>query len=97
MMNDDECESQHYSKLGVPVDPRIPKSFKQAIQILAWKIAIDKECEKFAKNDCFIVVPFNGMTRTPVRAVRVQAYVRIGSRTIRSTRFIAMIPACVYL
>ena len=33
------------------------------------------------------------VTRTPVRAVRVQAYVRIGSRTIRSTRFIAMIPA----
>ena len=33
------------------------------------------------------------MTRTPVRAVRVHAYVRIGSRTIRSTRFIAMIPA----
>ena len=33
------------------------------------------------------------MTRTTVRAVRVQAYVRIGSRTIRSTRFIAMIPA----
>ena len=27
------CESQHYSKLGVPVDPRIPNSFKQAIQI----------------------------------------------------------------
>ena len=36
------------------------------------------------------------VTRTPVRAVRVQAYVRIGSRTIRSTRFIAMIPA-VYI
>ena len=33
------------------------------------------------------------VTRTPVRAVRVQAYVWIGSRTIRSTRFIAMIPA----
>ena len=54
------CESQHYSKLGVPIDPRIPKSFKQAIQIPAWKIAIDKECEKFAKNDCFVVVPYNG-------------------------------------
>ena len=33
------------------------------------------------------------VTRTPVRAVRVQAYVRTGSRTIRSIRFIAMIPA----
>ena len=33
------------------------------------------------------------VTRTPVRAVRVQAYVRIGSRTIRAIRFIAMIPA----
>ena len=33
------------------------------------------------------------VTRTPVRAVRVQAYVWIGSRTIRSTRFIAMISA----
>ena len=35
----------------------------------------------------------DSVTRTPVRAVRVQAYVRIGSRTIRSIRFIAMIPA----
>ena len=33
------------------------------------------------------------VTHTPVRAVRVQAYVRIGSRTIRSIRLIAMIPA----
>ena len=31
----------------------------------------------------------HGVTRTPVWAVRVQAYVRFGSRTIRSTRFIA--------
>ena len=31
----------------------------------------------------------HSVTRTPVRAVLVQAYVRFGSRTIRSTRFIA--------
>ena len=34
-------------------------------------------------------ITISSMTRTPVRAVRVQAYVRFGSRTIRSTRFIA--------
>ena len=37
--------------------------------------------------------PHMCVTRTPVQAVQVQAYVRIGSRTIRLTRFIAMIPA----
>ena len=54
------CETQHYSKMGVPIDPRVPKCFKQAAQIPAWKNAIDKECEKFDKNECFTVVPYNG-------------------------------------
>ena len=54
------CETQHYTKLGVPIDPRVPKCFKQAVHIPAWKDAIDKECEKFDKNDCFTVVPYNG-------------------------------------
>ena len=43
--------------------------------------------------DSQIVANARAVTRTPVRAVRVQAYVRTGSRTIRSIRFIAMIPA----
>ena len=54
------CETQHYSKLGVPIDPRVPKCFKQAVHIPAWKAAIDKGCEKFDKNDCITVVPYNG-------------------------------------
>ena len=44
------CETQHYSKLGVPIDPRVPKCFNQAVHIPAWKAAIDKET----------VVPYNG-------------------------------------
>ena len=54
------CETQHFSKLSTPTDPRIPKCFRQAVRIPEWKNAIDKECEKFDKNDCFTVVPFNG-------------------------------------
>ena len=54
------CETQHYSKLGVPIDPCVPKCFKQAVHIPAWKAAIDKECENFDKNDRFTVVPYNG-------------------------------------
>ena len=34
-------ESQHYSKLGVPVDPRIPKSLKQAMYYPAMVITQD--------------------------------------------------------
>ena len=45
------CETQHYSKLGVPIDPRVPKCFKEAVNIQAWIAEIDKECEKFDKND----------------------------------------------
>ena len=37
------CETQHYSKVGVPIDPCAPKCFKQAVHIPAWKAAIDKE------------------------------------------------------
>ena len=54
------CETQHYSKMATPTDPRVPKCFKQAVRIPAWKEAIDKECGKFDKNDCFTVVPYNG-------------------------------------
>ena len=58
-------------------------------------LSVSQACAKgfvgnLTSKDCKF---FNAVTRTPVRAVRVQAYVRIGSRTIRSTRFIAMIPA----
>ena len=37
------CESQHFSKLGVPIDSRIPRSFSKAVLIPVWKEAIDKE------------------------------------------------------
>ena len=51
-------------------------------------------CSERSPASCGVLLYDGGdVTRTPVRAVRVQAYVRTGSRTIRSIRFIAMIPA----
>ena len=44
------CETQHFSKIGIERDPRVPKTFRQAAIIPAWKEAIDKECEKFSND-----------------------------------------------
>ena len=60
------CETQHFSKLGIQRDPRVPRTYRQAAQIPAWKEAIDKECEKFSKNDCFTIVPYNGQHLVPM-------------------------------
>ena len=60
------CETQHYSKLGVPIDNRVPRGYAQAAHIPAWKEAIDKECEKFSKNKCFTLVPYNGQHLVPM-------------------------------
>ena len=43
------CETQHFSKVGIERDPRVPKTFRQAAIIPAWKEAIDKECENSLK------------------------------------------------
>ena len=60
------CETQHFSKLSAPRDPRVPTSFSKAVLNPLWKASIDKECDKFAKNNCFIVVPYNGQHLVPM-------------------------------
>ena len=60
------CETQHFSKIGIERDPRVPTTFRQAAIIPAWKEAIDKECEKFSKNSCFTLAPHTGQHLVPM-------------------------------
>ena len=60
------CETQHFSKIGIERDPRVPTTFRQAAIIPAWKEAIDKECEKFSKNSCFTLAPYTGQHLVPM-------------------------------
>lgn len=59
-------ETQHFNKLGAPRDPNVPSDFYKASLIPEWKDSINKECEKFAKNDCFTIVPYNGQHLVPM-------------------------------
>lgn len=47
-------------------DPRVPKTFTEAIAIPVWAEAIDKELKKFEVNDCFRIVPYTGQHRVPM-------------------------------
>ena len=60
------CETQHFKKMSPIRDPRVPSSFSKAILSPLWRASIDKECDKFAKNDCLRVVPFNGQHLVPM-------------------------------
>ena len=60
------CETQHFSKISAPRDPRVPSSFSKAALNPLWLASINKEREKFAKNDCFVVVPYNGQHLVPM-------------------------------
>ena len=60
------CETRHFSKIGRERDPRVPKTFRQAAIMPAWKETIDKECEKFSRNSCFTLAPYNGQHLVPM-------------------------------
>ena len=60
------CETQHFFKIGIEQDPRLPTTFRQAAIIPAWKEAIDNECEKFSKNSCFTLAPYTGQHLVPM-------------------------------
>ena len=60
------CEVQHYKKIKIGKDPRVPQNYHKAIHIPEWKEAIDKELAKFEKNLCLQIVPYNNQHLVPM-------------------------------
>ena len=60
------CETQHFYKVKLIRDPRVPSSYYKAMRDPQWAIAIDKELTKFEKNLCLQIVPYNGQHRVPM-------------------------------
>ena len=60
------CEAQHFKKIKIGYDPRVPKNYYKAIRDKEWKEAIDKELTKFEKNLCLQLVPYNNQHLVPM-------------------------------
>jgi hypothetical protein len=60
------CEVQHFKKIKIGHDPRVPSNYYNAIRIDEWKQAIDKELAKFEKNLCLQIVPYNNQHLVPM-------------------------------
>ena len=60
------CETQNFYKMKVARDPNVPENFYKAMKIPQWAIAINKELEKFAKNLCLQLVPYNNQHLVPM-------------------------------
>jgi hypothetical protein len=60
------CETQHYYKTKVVRDPRVPSNYYNAITKPQWADAISKELDKFEKNLCLQIVPYNGQHLVPM-------------------------------
>ena len=57
----------HHNLLAVPSsDRRIPRSFYKAMRHPLWFAAIMVELNKFAKNICFVLIPFIGQHLIPM-------------------------------
>ena len=60
------CEIQHFKKIKVGHDPRVPQNYHRAIRDKEWKEAIDKELTKFEKNLCLNIDPYNNQHLVPM-------------------------------
>ena len=60
------CETQHFYKMKVTHDPNVPTNFYKAIRIPEWEAAINKELDKFEKNLCLQLVPYNKQHLVPM-------------------------------
>ena len=60
------CEIQHFKKIKIGHDPRVPQNYNKAIRDKEWKEAIDKELTKFEKNLCLNIVPYNNQHLVPM-------------------------------
>ena len=60
------CETQHFYKMKVAHDPNVPQNYYKAMRNPLWAAAIDKELEKFEKNLCLQIVPYNGQHLVPM-------------------------------
>jgi hypothetical protein len=60
------CEVQHFKKIKIGHDPRVPSNYYKAIRNDEWKQAIDKELAKFEKNLCLQIVPYNNQHLVPM-------------------------------
>lgn len=60
------CETQHFSKMQVIRDPRVPSCYRKAVLIPAWVAAINTELDKFEKNKCFELVPYTTQHLVPM-------------------------------
>ena len=48
-------------------DPRIPKSYDEAITIPKWRKAIETELEKFRTHSCLIMATYDGQHLVPMK------------------------------
>ena len=48
-------------------DPRIPKSYEEAMMIPEWRKAIETELEKFRTHNCLIMAIFDGQHLVPMK------------------------------
>ena len=60
------CETQHFYKVKLIRDPRVPSSHYNAMHDPLRAAAIDRELAKFEKNLCLQIVPYNGQHRVPM-------------------------------
>lgn len=60
------CETQHYYKAKVVRDPKVPSNYYNAIFKPQWSEAISKELDKFAKDVCLQLVPYNNQHLVPM-------------------------------
>ena len=62
-----EIIQTYHHTLAMPVfDKRVPKTFYKAQRDPTWLAAINTELGKFAKNDCFVTVPFTNQRLVPM-------------------------------
>ena len=59
-------ETQHFNKMKIERDPRVPKNFEAAMKIPEWRAAIDRELTKLETNMCLQLVPFNNQHLVPM-------------------------------
>ena len=50
-------------------DPRIPKSYEEAMTIPEWRNAIETELEKFRTHNCLIMAIYDGQHLVPMKRI----------------------------
>ena len=50
-------------------DPRIPKSYDEAMTIPEWRKAIETELEKFRTHNCLIMAIYDGQHLVPMKGI----------------------------